>query len=83
MKYHGKNILSFKPGTMFRGAEIKEWIRFYLENDSGTKSRIANAMRKYLNIDDNQLYELYRQNDKKSEHYGSYIVFRVEQNSAS
>lgn len=29
-----KNILSYKSGTLFYGKEIKEWIRYQIENET-------------------------------------------------
>ena len=52
-----KNILSYKKWTPISGKEIKEWIRYNLENET-SHSKTAKKMEKYLNIDDNTMYFL-------------------------
>lgn len=74
MGYNGKNILSYELGTPFPGKEIKKWIRYHLDNQCGTKTKIARAMREYLNLNDDQLYVLYKRNDRSAARYGTYGV---------
>ena len=50
-----RNILSFQPNTKFRGKEIKEWIKYHLENKT-SHSVSAKKMEKYLNISDDKEY---------------------------
>lgn len=74
--YHGRNILSYSSYTVFKGSEIKAWIRFYLDHDRGSKSRMARKMREYLNVEDNEDYTI-RKNDRSSS--GGYEVHLVPQ----
>lgn len=76
MQYHGKNILSYKLGTVFTGKEIKEWIQFHLDNRT-YRSSVARDMKKYLNIPDEGKYVLHKDEYWASESYGQYLVRKV------
>ena len=49
------NILSYAPGTVFAGKEIKAWIRYHLEHET-SHTREAKHMQRYLNISDHGKY---------------------------
>lgn len=51
-----KNILSFN--SPLRGKEIKDWIRYHTETQT-EYSRIAKKMQRFLNISDNDMYDVY------------------------
>lgn len=76
--YIGKNILSYSPKTIFKGSEIKAWIRYYINHDCGKKTKMANRMKKYLNIDDNADYTLIKCTYSSCASYGDYLVERAE-----
>lgn len=40
-----KNILSYKSGTLFYGKEIKEWIRYQIENETSHYKEAVNMQR--------------------------------------
>lgn len=52
-----KNILSYDPSHRFTGAQIKEWIRYQLSNNT-SHAQIASKMQPYLNIDDKRMYHV-------------------------
>lgn len=52
-----KNILSYKPGTKFKGKQIKDWIKYHTENQT-SHSLVARNMVKYLNIKDDKDYTI-------------------------
>ena len=54
-----KNILSYIPGTKFHGKEIKEWIKFHIENQT-EYTKEARKMTNYLNISDDAEYVIYK-----------------------
>ena len=70
-----RNILSFKPGTKIKGKEIKDWIRYHTENQTSHSSE-AKKMTKYLNIDDDKYYKIYRGDYHESER--SFQVWSAE-----
>ena len=76
--YTEKNILSYGPGTVFKGSEIKAWIRYHINHDCGKKTQMANKMKEYLNIDDNADYVLVKCTYSSCESYGNYLVERAE-----
>lgn len=80
VQYRGKNILSYKLGTVFTGKEIKEWIQFQLDNET-YRSSVARDMKKYLNISDEGKYVLYKDEYWASASYGQYLVRRVDKAS--
>ena len=51
-----KNILSCRH-ELFTGKEIKEWIVYHTEHNT-SKSRLAKYMLKYMNIENDTLYEV-------------------------
>ena len=71
-----KNILSYKLGTIFSGREIKEWIKYHIENQT-SKTNIAKRMMKYLNIADNEKYYLSKGNYLSSASFNEYIVVNL------
>ena len=56
-----KNILSYARGTKIKGKEIKEWVRFHIENQT-EYTDIANNMIRYLNISDDAEYQISKGN---------------------
>ena len=76
-KYHGKNILSYQPRTIFTGKEIKDWVQYHLEHDT-SKTKFAKRMKGYLNLDDNGLYILCKDTYTSSARCGDYLVQRAE-----
>lgn len=50
-----KNILSYPVGTVFLGAEIKEWISYHLEHET-SHTKEAKHMKKYLSVADDEEY---------------------------
>lgn len=61
-----RNILSCYPCTRFKGKEIKEWIRFHIENQT-EYTKEAQKMIDYLNISDDVEYKIYRGTYQASE----------------
>lgn len=49
------NILSYKPGTVLLGREIRTWIRYQISHQT-SHYKEAVQMQKYLNIQDNKEY---------------------------
>lgn len=76
-KYDGLNILSYKPGTIFTGKEIKDWINWHLEHENSHK-KVAKKLKKYLNIEDDLHYFLSKGDYRSSASYGQYIVVRYQ-----
>lgn len=69
-----KNILSYVPGTVFTGEEIREWIQAHLEGDP-KKEKIARGMYRYLNtLKDDEKYEVFKSQERSSANYGQYLV---------
>lgn len=54
-----KNILSHVLGTRFKGKEIKEWIKYHVENQT-EYTKEAQQMIDYLNISDDVEYKISR-----------------------
>ena len=50
-----KNILSYQPGTLFTGAEIKAWVKEQLENHT-SHERLAHYMTHFSKMKDDRLY---------------------------
>lgn len=50
-----KNILSYKSGTLFSGKEIKEWIRYQIENET-SHYKEAVDMQRYDVLDEARYY---------------------------
>lgn len=63
-----RNILSLKHGTPLSGKEIKAWIQYHIKNNT-SYYREAIHMEKYLNIDDNKTYSIYKGNYQESERW--------------
>ena len=57
LKKPPKNILSYTQGKIFTGREIKEWIQYHTVNQT-SKSNIAQKLKKYSYLEDNQLYRI-------------------------
>ena len=76
-KYHGKNILSYQPHTIFTGKEIKSWIQYHTTHET-SKSKMAKKMLGYMGIDDDGRYVLIRESDRSSARLGKYIVERAK-----
>lgn len=72
-----KNILSYNPGAKFKGKEIKDWIKFHIENQT-EYTKEANKMIKYLNISDNVEYQINRGYYQASKR--QYCVFKENSN---
>ena len=71
-----KTNLSYKLGTRFKGKEIKDWIKYNLENNT-SHTKVANTMKEYLNtLEDETIYFLYKENYRSSENYNEYLVKR-------
>ena len=60
-----RNILSCTRGTLFTGKEIKEWIDYHTNNET-SKTKIANSLSKYTNINDTHLYAVRKDPYSKS-----------------
>ena len=71
-----KNILSYKLGTIFTGKEIKDWIKYHTERNT-SKTRVAKRMTKFLNLDDNEKYYLYKDTYSSCGSYNHYLVQHV------
>ena len=72
-----KNILSYKLGTSFSGKEIKDWIRYNIENNT-SHFKIAFKMRGYLEtLDDDAVYVLYKDNYSSCASYDDYFARRI------
>lgn len=67
-----KNILSYNLGTCFTGKEIKDWIRFHLDNKT-SHSKQASYLKKFLNLKDNKVYKLEKGYYFPSASYNKYI----------
>ena len=59
-----KNILSYKSGTLFSGKEIKEWIRYQIENET-SHYKEAVDMQRYDVLDEARYY-IYKGNYQAS-----------------
>lgn len=68
-----KNILSYSPYTRFKGKEIKEWIKFHIENQTEYTEE-AKKMIDYLNISDSVEYYVRRGDYQASER--KFCVYR-------
>lgn len=77
-QYPGRNILSYGVGVPFLGSEIKVWIRWHMEHACGMKTKMANAMKKYLDIDDNTWYCLLKNDYHSAENFEQYYVQRYK-----
>lgn len=73
-KYNGVNILSYGTRIPFQGRTIKEWIVWHIAHNCGQKTKMAKSMKKYLNIDDNSLYCLLKNNYHSAKNYKEYYV---------
>ena len=71
-----KNILSYVDGHAFTGKEIKEWIIYNSMHDT-SKTEIANYMKKYLNIIDDELYVIVKNEYSSCAEYNKFEVVRV------
>lgn len=72
-----KNILSYKLGTSFSGKEIKDWIRYNIENNT-SRAKIAYKMKGYLEtLEDDVMYVLYKDNYSSCASYEDYFVKRI------
>ena len=70
-----KNILSYASGTRFKGREIKEWIKFHTENQT-EYTKEAKKMINYLNISDDEEYNIYKGHYQASER--KFCVFKCK-----
>lgn len=61
-----KNILSYFSESRFKGKEIKEWIKFHVENQT-EYTKEAKKMVGYLNISDDAEYKVHKGNYQASE----------------
>ena len=75
-QFHGKNILSYQPNTIFNGREIKEWIRFHIEHET-SKSKIAKKMEHYLSIDDDNKYKIIKEPYRSCQSAGDYLIMKI------
>lgn len=71
-----KNILSYVDGHAFTGKEIKDWIVYNSMHDT-SKTEIANHMKKYLNITDDELYVIVKNKDSSCAEYNKFELVRV------
>lgn len=74
--YSGRNILSYALGTPFSGKEIKNWIQWHMTHKCGEKTKMASAMKDYLNIEDNVQYCLSKNTYHSAENFGKYFVIK-------
>ena len=42
-----KNILSYKPGTVFSGQEILDWAKYQVQNKTSHHSKVLRVLRLY------------------------------------
>ena len=68
-----RNILSYSPYTKFKGKEIKEWIKFHIENQT-EYTKEAKRMVGCLNISDDVDYAIHKGDYEASER--KFCVFR-------
>ena len=63
-----RNILSYSSGARFKGKDIKEWIKFHIENQT-EYTKEAKKMIDYLGISDDVEYKIckgnYQANERK------------------
>ena len=71
-----RNILSYTNGTVFKGVEIKNWIKYNVENLT-SKTRIAKRMLKYMTIEDTADYKICKGTYESSASYNKYLVCKV------
>ena len=74
--YHGKNILSYQPHTLFTGKEIKDWIQYHTTHET-SKSKIAKKMSQFCAINDAEFYTINRNDDRGSSSCGSYLIMKA------
>lgn len=67
-----KNILSYNLNTRFTGKEIKDWIRFHLNNKT-SHTKQAYYLKKFLNLKDNKIYKLQKGDYRPSASYNKFI----------
>ena len=72
-----KNILSYKLGSVFSGKEIKEWINYHLENKT-SHTKQALYLKRFLNINDENHYMLYKDGYPSSETYNEYYFKKID-----
>ena len=72
-----RNILSYKD-KVFSGAEIKEWIDYHSTHET-SHSKTAMKMRRFLDLTDEKMYVVYKNEDRNSSSYGSYLVMGIEE----
>ena len=68
-----KNILSYASDTRFKGKEIKEWIKYHIENQT-EYTKEAKKMINYLNISDDGEYGISKGSYQASER--KFCVFK-------
>ena len=74
-----KNILSFQPNNVLSGIEIKNWIRYNIENNT-SHSKVAKRMVGYLEtLEDDAKYTLYKEQYHSCASCGDYFVKRVRE----
>lgn len=75
-----KNILSYVNDHAFTGKEIKEWI-VYNSTHKTSKSQIANHMKKYLNIIDDEYYIIVKNEYEACADYNKFELIQVTKNN--
>lgn len=70
-----KNIISYKIGTKFSGKEIKEWINYHINNKT-SHTKQAQCMKKFLNLKDDEVYILCKENYSSCSSYGAYYFIK-------
>ena len=68
-----RNLLSYLPGTKFKGSEIKDWIS---DNLDTSKQKIAHHLYvKYFDtLIDSKYYFLYKCSDAASSDFNKYLI---------
>lgn len=51
-----KNILSYQPGTVFTGKEIKDWIDFHISRQTSHTKQALHMQQEYWKIKDTREY---------------------------
>ena len=75
-----KNILSYVGEHAFTGKEIKEWIIYNLKNNT-SKTNVAHHMKKYLNIEDDELYVIVKNTYSSCAEYNKFELIKVTKNN--
>lgn len=75
-----KNILSYVNGHAFTGKEIKDWI-VYNSIHNTSKTNIANHMKKYLDITDDELYVIVKNESTSCAECNKFELVKVTKNN--